>query len=73
MNMHVADSRLRLIGVCDNSFSSFVHINPTPIFTVYNRRLVFSAVSLSAQDICVASQYPGVRYSGAKAATFQFN
>lgn len=51
--------------------SFFVHINPTSIFTVYNRRIVFSAVSLSAQNICVESQYPDIQYSGVKAATCQ--
>lgn len=68
--MHVADSCFRHLGICDKCIFSFPFYTLTLLvcFIVYSSRIVFSAVSLSGRDICVASRYPGIRYIGVKAA-----
>lgn len=71
MNMHVADSCFRHLGICDNClFLPLYALTLVVCFNVYSSRIVLFAVSLSERDICVVSQYPGIRYSGVKAATF---
>lgn len=71
MNMHVADSCFRHLGICDNClFLPLYALTLLLCFNVYSSRIVFSAASLSERDVCVASRYLGIRYSGVKAATF---
>lgn len=75
MKMHVADSCFRHLGICDNClFLPLYTLTLLLCFNVYSSRIVFSAVSLSERDICVASRYPGIRYSGVKSCNIlEFN